>query len=231
MDYIIAALYKDFVKKTKTSHKTLGYTHAMTRAQIGLFGGTFDPPHLGHLILASEAAHQFKLARVLWMLAPDPPHKLDQPITPLPHRLEMLKRMVADNPIFEISYLEINRPGPHYTIDTVKILAEQESNAELTLLIGGDSFRDFPKWRTPSALVSAVHRIGVMRRLSDPFDIRALESQIPGLAEKVRFLDVLLQELSSSEIRRRIAQGEEYRYYLLPSVYDYIETNLLYRVK
>ena len=203
----------------------------MTRAQIGLFGGTFDPPHLGHLILASEAVHQFKLERILWMLAPDPPHKLDQPITPLSHRLEMLKRMTVDNPLFEISYLEINRPGPHYTIDTVKTLAEQNPNAEITLLIGGDSFRDFPMWRDPSALVAAVHQIGVMRRPSDPFDMRALESQIPGLTEKVKFLDVLLQELSSSEIRRRVMQGEEYRYYLLPSVYDYIETNLLYRVK
>jgi len=200
----------------------------MTRAQIGLFGGTFDPPHLGHLILASEAARQFKLERVLWMLAPDPPHKLDQPITPLPHRLEMLKRTIADNPLFEISYLEINRPGPHYTIDTVKMLAEQEPNAEITLLIGGDSLRDFPKWRDPAALVAAVCRIGVMRRPDESFDARA-GTPIPGLSEKLRFIDAPLQELSSTEIRRRIAQDEEYRYYLLPSVYDYVNKNLLYR--
>jgi nicotinate-nucleotide adenylyltransferase len=201
----------------------------MTRAQIGLFGGTFDPPHLGHLILASEAAQQFNLSHVLWMLAPDPPHKLEQPVTPLHHRLEMLKRTTADNPIFEISYLEINRPGPHYTIDTVKILAGQNPNAEITLLIGGDSFRDFPKWRDPAAIVSAVNKIGVMRRPSDPFDMNVLAAQIPGLAEKVKFLDVLLQDLSSSELRERIARGSTYRYYLLPSVYDYIEENLLYR--
>jgi nicotinate-nucleotide adenylyltransferase len=201
----------------------------MTRAQIGLFGGTFDPPHLGHLILASEAAHQFNLARVLWTLAPDPPHKLDQPITPLPHRLEMLKHTIADNPIFEISYLEINRPGPHYTIDTVRELAALQPDADITLLIGGDSFRDLPKWRDPSALVSEVQRIGVMRRPADSIDARALESQIPGLAGKLYFVDALLHNLSSSEIRRRIKQGEDFRYYLLPSVYDYIETNLLYR--
>lgn len=203
----------------------------MTRKQIGLFGGTFDPPHLGHLILASEAAHQFKLERVLWMLAPDPPHKLEQPITPLPHRLEMLKRMTADNPLFEISYLEINRSGPHYTIDSVQIFAEQEPKVDITLLIGGDSFRDLPKWRDPSALVSAVHRLGVMRRPGDAIDLPALESQFPGLTKKTGFIDSLLQELSSHEIRRRIAQGDEYRYYLLPSVYDYIEANHLYRVK
>lgn len=203
----------------------------MTRKQIGLFGGTFDPPHLGHLILASEAAHQFKLERVLWMLAPDPPHKLEQPITPLPHRLEMLKCMTADNPLFEISYLEINRSGPHYTIDSVQIFAEQEPKVDITLLIGGDSFRDLPKWRDPSALISAVHRIGVMRRPDDLIDMRTLESQFPGVIEKVSFIDVLLQELSSHEIRRRIVQDEEYRYYLFPSVYEYIEKNRLYRAE
>lgn len=203
----------------------------MTRAQIGLFGGTFDPPHLGHLILASEAAHQLKLSRVLWMLAPDPPHKLDQPLTPLLHRLEMLKRAIADNPLFEISYLEINRPGPHYTIDTARLLAQQETNADLTLLIGGDSFRDFPQWRNPAAIVDVVRQIGVMRRPTDPFDPDAVTAQIPGLKEKVKFLDVLLQELSSSELRERIAQEKAYRYYLLPSVYEYIEEQQLYRVE
>ncbi len=211
------------------SDKTLRYTRGMTRAQIGLFGGTFDPPHLGHLILASEAAHQFKLTRVLWVLAPDPPHKLDQSLTPLRHRLEMLKRMIADNPIFEISYLEINRPGPHYTIDTVRALTGQEPNADITLLMGGDSFRDLPKWRESSNLVTAVKKIGVMRRPDDSFDLRALESQIRGVTEKVGFLDALLQELSSREIRRRIAEGEAYRYYLFPAVYEYIEKNNLYR--
>ncbi|MDD2921540.1 MAG: nicotinate-nucleotide adenylyltransferase [Anaerolineales bacterium] len=201
----------------------------MARAQIGLFGGTFDPPHLGHLILASEAAHQFKLTRVLWMLAPDPPHKLEQPITPLPHRLEMLKRTVADNPIFEISDLEINRPGPHYTIDTVRILAERESNADIILLIGGDSLRDLPKWRDAPALVSEVKKIGVMRRPDDSLDMRALEAQIRGVTKKVKFIDAPLQELSSHEIRRRIAEGGEYRYYLFPAAYEYIEKNNLYR--
>lgn len=226
---MIAPQYKGFIKNTKTSHKTLRYTQSMTRAQIGLFGGTFDPPHLGHLILASEAAHQLKLTRILWMLAPDPPHKLEQPITTLQHRLEMLTRMTASNSIFEISFLEINRPGPHYTIDTVRILADQQPDADITLLVGGDSFRDFPKWRDTSALVSAVQKIGVMRRPDDLIDMRALESQFPGLTEKVNFIDALLQELSSHEIRRRIAQDEEYRYYLFPSVYEYIEKNNLYR--
>jgi len=91
---------KNVVKKAKTTVKTLRYTTCMSRTKIGLFGGTFDPPHIGHLILASEAVHQFDLSRLLWMLAPDPPHKQEQPITPLPHRLEMLQGMIADNAAF-----------------------------------------------------------------------------------------------------------------------------------
>lgn len=200
----------------------------MSRTKIGLFGGTFDPPHIGHLILASEAVHQFGLSRLLWMLAPDPPHKLDQPITPLAHRLEMLQRMIADNPTFEISHLEIDRPGPHYTIDTVRLLARQEPNADIVLLLGGDSLRDLPTWRLCNDLVTEVCEIGVMHRPGDPFDMPALEQKIPGLTGKVVFIDAPLQDLASSEIRRRVMNGEMYRYYLYPPVYKFIESNHLY---
>jgi len=201
----------------------------MSRTKIGLFGGTFDPPHIGHLILASEAVHQFGLSRLLWMLAPDPPHKQDQPITPLPHRLEMLRRSIADNPSFEISRLEIDRPGPHYTIDTVRLLIQQEPNVDIFLLLGGDSLRDLPAWRLCTQLVAEVSKIGVMRRPDNPFDMPTLEAKIPGLTEKVTFIDAPLQDLASREIRRRIASGDSYRYYVHPAVYDYIEANRLYR--
>jgi nicotinate-nucleotide adenylyltransferase len=197
--------------------------------KIGLFGGTFDPPHIGHLILASEAVGQLGLSRLLWMLAPDPPHKLEQPITPLSHRLEMLKRAIADNASFEISYLEIERPGPHYTIDTVRQLSQLEPNADVVLLLGGDSLRDLPTWRQYSDLVAEVCQIGVMRRPGDSFDISTLGEKVPGLAEKVVFIDAPLQDLASREIRRRVACGEIWRYYVHPNVYDYIEANRLYR--
>jgi len=203
----------------------------MPQTKIGLFGGTFDPPHIGHLILASEAVHQLGLSRLLWMLAPDPPHKLDQPITPLPHRLEMLQRMIEGNPSFEISRLEIDRPGPHYTIDTVRLLSQLEPKADITLLLGGDSLRDLPTWRLCSDLVAEVSKIGVMRRPGDPFDMPALEAKIPGVTEKVFFIDAPLQDLASREIRRRVAKGEAYRYYVHPSVYEYIETQQLYRAR
>ena len=206
-----------------------GYTTHMSRTKIGLFGGTFDPPHIGHLILASEAVHQFGLSRLLWMLAPDPPHKLEQPITPLPHRLALLQRAIDGNPSFEISRLEIDRPGPHYTIDTVRQLSQLEPNADIILLLGGDSLRDLPTWRLYVDLVAEVYKIGVMRRPGDPFDMSALEEKIPGVTEKVVFIDAPLQDLASREIRRRVSSGEVWRYYVHPSVHDYIEAHRLYR--
>jgi nicotinate-nucleotide adenylyltransferase len=201
----------------------------MSRTRIGLFGGTFDPPHIVHLILASEAVHQFELSRLLWVLTPHPPHKQDQEITPLQHRLEMTRLVTGNDPAFELSRIEIDRPGPHYTIDTIQLLAAQEANAEIVLLIGGDSLRDLPTWHRAADLLTAVYKIGVMRRPSDFFDLRMLETQLPGLNEKVIFIDTLVHNISSSEIRRRVKENEPYRYYLLPTIYDYIETHNLYR--
>jgi nicotinate-nucleotide adenylyltransferase len=201
----------------------------MSKNKIGLFGGTFDPPHMGHLILADEAAHQFDLSRLLWVLTPDPPHKQENPITPLEHRLPMLLSAIADNPVFELSRLEIDRPSPHYTIDTVRILAGQEPDTDIILLIGEDSLWELPTWRFSVDLVTAVSKIGVMRRPGDFTDLSALEAKLPGVTEKIQFIDALLQPVSSSELRRRIAAGEMYRYYIPPSVYEYIEAHHLYR--
>ena len=201
------------------------------RKKIGYFGGTFDPPHIGHLILASEAVHQFNLSRLFWVLTPNPPHKQEHTITPLEHRLMMLQSMLADNPIFEISYLEIDRPGPHYAIDTVRLLAEKEPSADIILLIGGDSLSDLPTWRFSSDLVTAVSKIGVMRRPGDLSNLAEIEAKLPAITKKITFIDALLQPVSSRELRRRIAAGEVYRYYVPPSVYDYIESHHLYRGK
>jgi nicotinate-nucleotide adenylyltransferase len=211
--------------------KTLGYTNRMSQKKIGLFGGTFDPLHAVHLILAGEAAHQLGLSHLYWVLTPDPPHKQEQLITPLAHRLEMLQLGIADNPMFELSRLEIDRPGPHYTVDTIRLMAEQQPDAEIVLLLGGDSLRDLPTWRFNTELVAAVSKIGVMSRPSDPFDMPVLETKIPGLTEKVILIDALFQNVSSHEIRRRVMSGDMFRYYVSPPVYDYIVANHLYLEK
>ncbi len=199
------------------------------KPRIGIFGGTFDPPHLGHLILASEARAQLDLTRLLWVLTPTPPHKLNQPISSLDDRLDMLKIALADEPAFELSTIELDRPGPHYTLDTLKTLAQQNLGTDLILLLGGDSLRDLPTWHRPADLVAACHEIGVMRRPGNLIDLTALEKQIAGITAKVRFIEAPLLEIASREIRRRASKGLPFRYYLLPKVYEFVIEHELYR--
>jgi len=197
--------------------------------KIGIFGGTFDPPHLGHLILAAEALAQLRLSRVLWVLTPQPPHKPERTITDLAHRLAMLRLTLAGSANFELSTAEIDRPGPHYTIETLNLLQAQYPDGKLFLLIGGDSLRDLPTWYRAAEIIAAVHAFGVMRRPADRIELRSLEQIFPGLSAKVRFVEAPQLEISSSTIRQRIAAGGHYRYYLHPQVYDYIQRNHLYR--
>lgn len=197
--------------------------------RIGLFGGTFDPPHLGHLILASEAQTQLGLNRLLWILTPEPPHKLDQAITPVEDRLAMVQLAIADNPAFELSRIELDRPGPHYTLDTIQLVAAQNPGADIVPIIGGDSLRDLPKWHEPQKLVYACHWIGVMRRPYDRSNLDELESQLPGISSKVHYVDAPLLEIASREIRNRIAEGKSVRYYLPANVFDYISQHHLYQ--
>ena len=173
---------------------------------IGIFGGTFDPPHIGHLILASEARAQLGLERLLWVLTPDPPHKQGLPITPLEHRLAMLRLALQDAPGFEVSFVEIDRPGPHYALDTVNLLARQFPDAGLVYLMGGDSLRDLPTWHRPLDLLAALQFIGVMRRPDDSIDLPRLERTIPGLTAKVHFVDAPLLDIAAHEIRLRAAE-------------------------
>lgn len=197
--------------------------------RVGVFGGTFDPPHIGHLILAAEGLVQLNLDRLLWVLTPDPPHKQGRSISPLDVRLELLYAALADNPAFELSRVDIDRPAPHYALDTLRLLAEAYPAADLVYLIGGDSLRDLPAWHRPLELLAAVHSLGVMRRPGAKVDLSTLEQQLPGITAKVSFYEAPLLEISSSEIRRNIATGSHFRYYLPPAVYRLIQEQGLYR--
>lgn len=201
----------------------------MKAERIGVFGGTFDPPHVGHLILAAEAQDQLRLDRLLWVLTPDPPHKQDWSISPLAIRLQLLLAAIGDNPSFELCRVDIDRPGPHYAVDTVKILQEQFPSAEIYYLIGGDSLHDLPTWYQPQQLIKLVHGLGVMRRPGDQVDLRELEDKIPGLTAKIYFIEAPLLEISARQIRQRIAEGRAYRYYVPPAVYRLIDEYKIYR--
>jgi nicotinate-nucleotide adenylyltransferase len=196
--------------------------------KIGLFGGTFDPPHLGHLILAEEARAQLDLDRLLWVLTPDPPHKRHRSLTPIGDRLAMLLAAIQDNPSFELSRVDLERPTPHYAVDTVRLVAAAYPEAAVTYLMGGDSLRDLPTWHRPADFVAACDGIGVMRRVGDEITLETLEAVLPGLREKVSFLAVPRIEIASSDIRFKAANGQPYRYYLPALVYQYIRKHNLY---
>lgn len=195
---------------------------------IGVFGGTFDPPHIGHLILAAEALDQLQLTRVLWVLTPQPPYKPARPITAQHHRLEMLKLAIKAIPRFELSTIELDRAGPHFSFDTIKLLQARHPTANLVPLIGSDQLIKLPDWKYSDELVNAVYAIGVMRRPGNKIDLAILENKLPGLASKLWFFETPQMEISSSFIRQRIASAGHYRFFLPAGVYDYIQQNKLY---
>lgn len=197
--------------------------------RLGIFGGTFDPPHIGHQILAAEAYDQLNLDKVLWVLTPYPPHKNDQEITSLEARLKMVKASIAENERFELSRVEMDRQPPHYSVDTLSILAERYPSAELIYLVGSDSLIDLHTWHKPDEFVAACDGIGVMCRPGEELELRKLEEQTPGVSAKLLFIDAPLLEISSTEIRSRIVKGLTYRYYLPEVVYRIIEDDRLYR--
>lgn len=197
--------------------------------KLGIFGGTFDPPHIGHLVLAAEAQEQLHLERILWLLTPAPPHKPGQVISPLEHRLAMLEAAIRHNPAFEISRVDIDRPPPHYALDSMRLLRHEYPDDELYYLMGGDSLQDLPTWHEPIEFVAACDCLGVMLRPGIQIDLTDLERKIPGIGEKVCFVGTPLLEISASDIRKRVSQGRHYRYYLPDGVYQIIQSRHLYR--
>ena len=201
----------------------------MSQARLGVFGGTFDPPHLGHLILAAEAQAQLGLEKVLFVLTADPPHKRGKAIAPLEDRLAMLAAAITGQAIFELSRVEIDRPGPHYALDTVRLLAQEHKDKEIVYLIGGDSLRDLTNWHRPQEFIAACDALGAMRRPGSRIDLADLERALPGLSAKLEFVDAPLLEISSSEIRQRVRGGGHYRFYLPGAVCLIIRKKRLYR--
>jgi len=200
----------------------------MDTNRIGIFGGTFDPPHIGHLILAMEASDQLELDQVLWVLTPDPPHKLGKKITPIETRIKLVKAAIDNDPNFILSQVDICRPGPHYVLDTMKILHEQYPTNDLVFLMGGDSLHDLLDWHKPREFVTQCDKLGVMRRPGEVIDFLHLEGSIPELTEKIEYIDAPLLEISSNQIRRLITLEKPYRYYLPYEVYRIIEEMRLF---
>ncbi len=201
----------------------------MSKKRIGVFGGTFDPPHVGHLILAMEASDQLNLNKILWVLTPDPPHKRGKKITPIDVRIDMVQAAIEDNLCFAFSTVDIDRPGPHYVVDMMNLLRNEIPDDDLVFLMGGDSLHDLTKWYKPKDFIDACDKIGVMRRPDEEIDFCDLEDELPGISKKIEFIDAPLLEISSNQIRYLISANKPYRYYLPFEVFKIIEEMHLYR--
>lgn len=186
--------------------------------RVGIFGGTFDPPHVGHLIVAAEAHRALELDHLLWVPAALPPHKRSGVRTPPQLRLEMVRRATRTDPRFAVEDIEVRREGPSYTVDTLRALAERMPAAELFLLIGADNLRDFPAWREPDQIVSLA-RLVVLARAGEGGS---------GPFQAVR-IPVTRIDVSSTEIRRRAGAGESIRYLVPDAVGRMVKRRGLYQ--
>ena len=198
---------------------------------IGVLGGTFDPIHSGHLILAEKARLQLGLVKVLFVPAGEPWLKTDnRTITTAGHRVEMVKKAIAYNPYFEISTIEVDSPGPSYTVDTMTILQQQLSDeVRIFFLLGWDSFIELPKWKEPTKLIQLCKLVAVPRPGFSRPDLKALESPVPGISQSVIWLAMLPVDISSSEIRKRVAQGLSIHSLVPDVVKSYIKEQRLYQ--
>ena len=197
--------------------------------RLGILGGTFDPPHIAHLVMADQARSQLGLSCVLLVPAGQPPHKRGRPVTPIEHRLAMTQLAIAGDPSLALSRVEVDRPGPHYTADTLALLRAAHPEDEFYLLIGSDSLRDLTAWRDPARVVAQA-RLAVMRRLDAELNIPRLESALPGISARVEWLDAPWLDISSHDIQRRVRAGLSIRHLVPAAVEQYIVEYGLYRL-
>lgn len=199
----------------------------------GVLGGTFDPPHLAHLALATAARATLDLERVLFIPAGDPWRKADRAVTAARHRLAMVRAAVAALPWAEVSTVEVDREGPTYTVDTFTALqAQDEPGDAWWFIIGADALHDLPRWREPQRLIERV-RLAVAPRAEDgavPALITpALRAALPGIEARVDVVPMPPMDISATEIRDRIARGASTQGLLPEAVRAYIDAHGLYR--
>lgn len=199
----------------------------MTR-RIGVFGGTFDPIHYGHLVIAEDARVYLQLEKVLFVPARQPPHKPSGSYSAFPHRVRMTELAIADNPHFVLSLIEAKRPGPSYTVDTLRQLrAELGPDVELYFIIGMDSLANITTWHKPAELLTLC-RVVVAERAGYSVDLAVLEEALPGLRNRLELIDTPELSISSTDLQRRVRSGLAIRYQLPPQVEKYIYEHRLY---
>jgi len=190
--------------------------------KICLFGGTFDPPHIGHLLISQTICEVEEFDKILFIPAYNPPHKKD--ISPIDHRVEMVKLSISGNPKFEFSDIEIKREGISYTIDTIRALKKEMNltRKKTYYLMGSDSLLEFHNWREPEAILNECQVIVAIRPGFRPSDIQHW------ILHRIQFANIPRYEIASTTIRARWIENMTIRYMVTLPVWDYIHENKLY---
>jgi nicotinate-nucleotide adenylyltransferase len=196
---------------------------------IGVLGGTFDPIHSGHLMVAEEAVVQLNLTEILFVPAGQPWLRVNSPMATAEQRLQMVRLAIAGKPYRKLSTVEVERAGPSYTVDTLAELQRQYgAEAKLYFILGWDSLAELPQWKEPGQIIKMCHLVVVPRPGYPVPDLTPLEEAIPGLSQRVIWLDGPRVDISASVIRERVAQGLSIRHLVPEPVERYIKQHKLY---
>jgi nicotinate-nucleotide adenylyltransferase len=190
-------------------------------ARVGILGGTFDPPHKGHIAIAQAALKKLGLAKVIFIPANVPPHKTKQPLAPARDRLDMLKLAIGNNPYFEISTIELDRPGPSYTVDTLAEFCTTYPDDELFLIIGADNVSEIETWHKPELILESATLAAANRPNFIPSGT---------YADKAVYFEMPPMEISSTEIRERVRTGKPISEFVCPGVEAFIKQHELYQI-
>ena len=195
--------------------------------RIGILGGTFNPPHLGHLVAAQEAYRELDLDRVVLIPAGIPPHKPVDDEPGAEHRLELCRLAVGDDERFTVSDLELRRDGPSFTVDTLDALRSQSPSDDLFLILGADIAAGLPRWHEPERVLELATVAIARRRGTAKAAVQEALAQLRG-GERARFFPMPRIGISSTMLRRRVRAGQPIRYFVADGVMHYIETHRLY---
>ena len=207
-------------------------SQGVRKLKIGILGGTFDPVHLGHLIIAEETLHSLGLDRVIFIPAGDPWMKAGTPVSPGINRLAMVHAAVTGNPAFHVSPVELDRSGPSYTVETLEELqADYEPQAEYFFIMGSDALKGFAQWRNPERVLELCTLAVVGRPSQETLDLSLLETTLPGIRKRVVDVDGVAITVSATDIRGRVAEGRSIRYMVPAMVERYIHEHGLYKEK
>ena len=201
----------------------------MGMVKIGVLGGTFDPIHNGHIRLAEEAMSRLNLEQVLFIPAGQPRFKVDNDISAAEHRVEMVRLAIAGRPCFKLSIMEVERPGPSYTVDTMtELQAQYGAEVELFFLLGWDTLAQLPQWKEPSRLIKLCRLVAVPRPGYALPDLAVMEGVIPGISRRVIVLDRPEVDISATGLRQRAIRGLSLSHLVPEPVVDYIREHGLY---